>query len=537
MKNKILKTPMRIVPVTIIILIIVSLLFWMTSCTTSGGVPSEVKKYASDWPTANQNFSNTRAAVGSKINASNVSTLGVAWSLPIKGVSEWGAATTNPIILGNIVYFQDLKSNVYAVDFTTGKQLWVKEYNEDSGAPSGLSVGYGKIFAMKGHFEIVALDMKGNELWTSTISKDPNIGVDIQTTVYGDMVYVSSVPGLSNENFYKGGAFGVLYALDQKTGKIVWSFNTIDSKDIWGNPQVNSGGGSWYPPAIDTKTNIMYWPIGNPAPWPGTKEFPNGSSRPGPNLYTNSIVALNQSDGKLLWYNQVLPHDLFDYDLQISPILATLDISGTKTDIILAAGKMGRVYAIDKSTGKTLWETAVGTHQNDTLKVLPEGTTKVSPGPLGGVETSMAYSDGIVYVPVVNMVVEYTPSEFVAASFDFSTATGELVAIDAATGKILWDNKLDSLNVGAATVVNDLVFTSTFDGKIYAFNSKTGDKVWEYQAPGGINGWPAVKGDAIIFPVGMGKTPVLIAFKVGAASGQQAETTAPVGGEGKGFKQ
>jgi alcohol dehydrogenase (cytochrome c) len=198
---------------------------------------------------------------------------------------------------------------------------------------------------------------------------------------------------------------------------------------------------------------------------------------------------------------------------------------------------MGKVYAIDRNTGKTLWETAVGTHQNDTLKELPEGTTKVSPGPLGGVETNMAYSNGIVFVPVVNMVVEYTPSEFVATSFDFSTATGELVALDAATGKILWDNKLDSLNVGSATVVNDVVFTSTFNGKIYAFNNKTGEKVWEYQAPGGINGWPAVKGDTIIFPVGMGENPALIAFKIGAVGQSPTETTAPVGGAGKGFEQ
>ena len=149
----------------------------------------------------------------------------------------------------------------------------------------------------------------------------------------------------------------------------------------------------------------------------------------------------------------------------------------------------------------------------------------------------MAYADGIVYVPVVNMVVEYTPSEFVLSSFSFAGATGELVAIDAATGKILWDNKFDSLNVGAATVVNDLVFTATFDGKIYAFNNKSGEKVWEYQAPGGINGWPAVKGDTIIFPVGMGKTPELIAFKIGSSNRPPTETTAPAGGTGKGFSQ
>ena len=101
-------------------------------------------------------------------------------------------------------------------------------------------------------------------------------------------------------------------------------------------------------------------------------------------------------------------------------------------------------------------------------------------------------------------------------SFDLGAATGELVAIDAATGKILWDKKLDQMVVGAATVVNDLVFTSTYNGKIYAFDRKTGDEVWTYQAPGGINGWPAVSGDTIIFPVGVGQNPVLLALSLGA---------------------
>lgn len=536
--RKVMKTgKIKIKIITSMAVILTVSLFLSVSCISSKGIPAEVRKYSSDWPAANQNFSNTRAAVNSKINTSNISDLGLAWSFPIKGIGEWGAATTNPLILGNTIYFEDLKSNVYAVDLKTGKQIWIKEYNMDIAGPAGVSIGYGKIFAIKGHYEVAALDMKGNEIWSVNLSNNENIGIDIQTLAYGNKVFVSTVPGVSNENFYKGGSTGIIYALDEKTGKTLWSFDTVDSKDIWGNPAVNSGGGAWYPPAIDPDSEVMYWGIGNPAPWPGTSEFPNGSSRQGLNLYTNSVVALNINDGKLLWYNQVLPHDLFDYDLQTSPILATVTVNETKQDIVISAGKMGKVYAFDRKTGKTIWETRVGDHLNDDLKELPEGVTKVSPGPLGGVETCMAYADGIVYVPVVNMVVEYTPSEFVAKSFNFADAKGELVAINAADGKILWDVKLDSLNVGAATVVNDLVFTSTFNGKIYAFNAKTGEKVWEYQATGGINGWPAVKDDMIIFPVGMGKTPVLLAFKIGAAAEKSVETTIPSAGSGKGFKQ
>lgn len=207
------------------------------------------------------------------------------------------------------------------------------------------------------------------------------------------------------------------------------------------------------------------------------------------------------------------------------------------TDLAIGAGKMGKVVAMDRDSGKTIWSALVGTHQNDNLKVLPAGTTNVSPGPLGGVETLMAYSDGIVYVPVVDMTVKYTPGALDIKSFNLGTGKGELVALDAATGKMLWSKKFDSLDVGAATVVNDLVFTSTYNGKIYAFNKKTGEQVWTFQANGGINGWPAVSGDMILFPVGQGKNPLLLAFKIGANSVLPSASPLPTTAPGKGFQQ
>jgi glucose dehydrogenase len=498
-------------------------------------VPPEFARYATDWPMANHDYSNTREYLGAGIDSANVAKLGLAWSFPIKGISEWGAATTNPIILGNTVYFQDLKSNVYSVDLATGKQNWMKEYNQDIAGPNGLAIGWGKIFAQVGHYNLAGLTLSGVQIWSTTLAKN-NTGIDVQPSIYDHTVYTSSVPGINNEKFYLGGNVGTIYAVDELTGSLKWSFDTVDTADVWGNAGVNSGGGAWYPPAIDLVRKVMYWGIGNPAPWPGTKDFPNGTSRPGNNLYTSSLVALNQKDGKLLWYNQVAPHDLYDYDFQASPILASLKIAGKLTDIVIGAGKMGKVVAMDRDSGKTLWTTLVGTHLNYDLKVLPKGTTKVSPGPLGGVETMLAYSDGVVYAPNVDMTVEYTAEAFNAKSFNLAAGKGELTAIDAATGKILWVKFLDSLNVGAATVVNDLVFTSTFNGKIYAFNKKTGEQVWTYQAPGGINGWPAVTGDMIVFPVGEGKTPVLLGFKIGSGLAVPV-TPAATPATGKGFQQ
>jgi len=524
-----------------IILLIFSLLFWSVSCTTTTikGAPPEVSKYAKDWPLPNQNYESTREAQNSSISTKNISKLGISWAMPIKGISEWGAAATNPLILGNNVYLQDLKSNVYSIDFKTGKINWIKEVNKDIAGPAGVAVGYSKVFAVNGHFEIAAYDISnGNQIWSTDISGNENIGVDIQPLVYNNIVLVSSVPGISNENFYKGGAVGILYALDEATGKILWSFDTVDSKDIWGNPQVNSGGGAWYPPSIDTKTGMSYWGIGNAGPWPGTKEFPNGTSRPGPNLYSSSLVALDAS-GKLAWYNQVIAHDLFDYDFQVSPVIANVKINNASQDVIFGAGKMGKVVCFDKASGKTIWSTDVGVHKNDTLKEIPLGDTpiEVAPSPLGGVETLIAYSDGLVYAAVNDLTVQFTATEFVGTSFDFSKAKGELVAIDASTGSIVWTKNYNAFNVGAATVVNDLVFTSTYDGTIHALNKKSGEELWSYQASGPINGWPAVKADTIIFPVGMGKNPVLLAFKIGSNVQIPTETTAPSGGTGKGFQQ
>lgn len=477
------------------------------------GVPPEIIDARSSWPMANHDYSNTRATFDSKINSKNISTLSEAWSIPITGVSAWGAMTSNPIVFGDNIYFQDLKSNVYAVSLSKGSIIWRKDYNLDNLGPNGVSLGYGKIFAIKGHFEVVALDLNGKELWSTKLSERESLGIDIQTSVYNGLVIVSTVPGISNQNFYKGGDAGVIYALDQNTGKVKWSFDTVDSKDIWGNSTLNSGGGAWYPPAIDVLTGKMFFGIGNPAPFPGTKDFPNGSSRPGNNLYTDSLISLDGATGKLDWYRQVTPHDLFDYDFQVPPILVA---NGTGMNFVIGAGKAGKVVAFDRNSGQVLWQTKVGTHQNDELTTLPNTSTRVFPGPLGGVETPMAFADSVVYVPVVNLFADYTSSGLNAKTFNTAGGTGELNALDVKSGTILWRIPFMSAVYGGATVVNDLVLTATFDGTVYALRRSNGEIIWQYKAPGGINGWPAVIGDTLLIPVSLGKSPQLIALKLGA---------------------
>lgn len=543
-------------PLTILIaLIVIVMLLTITSCssqttttiytstqpptsappTTSipasaSAIPPEVIQYAADWPLPNMDYANTRATTTSTINAGNVNSLGVAWALPLPGHGIYGAASTTPIIMGNTVFFQDLGNNIFAIDLTTGAIKWKQLYNETNIGPNGIAVGWGKVFGSSDPYNIVALDMNtGAQIWKKQVSSQPTTGVDIQPGVYNNLVLISTVPGTGSGDFYTGGGFGTIYALDQATGNIVWSFNTVDSADIWGNKDVNSGGGAWYTPAVDIATGIVYWGIGNPAPWPGTTAFPNGSSRPGPNLYTDSMLALNSATGMLAWYTQANSHDNTDADFQISPILASANIGGKQQDIVIGAGKLGRVFAFNRQTGAILWITNVGTHLNDQLVNLPDTDTTVYPGIFGGVETPMAYANGIVYVPVVNLYAKFIPSTITGLQ-SFNEGTGELVAIEVSTGKILWDTPLKSMCFGGATVVNDLVFTATFDGMVYAFKAATGEQVWSYQESGPVNAWLSVAGDTLLVPVGLGSPfPVLQAFKLGATAPNV--TMMPLNGE------
>jgi glucose dehydrogenase len=479
------------------------------------GYPPEVIRYARDWPLPHKDYGSTRTTFDSAIGLSNVASLEIAWTLPIKARGNFGAMATNPLILGDRIYLQDLECGVHCIDLASGRPVWQRPVGVSNLGPNGVAVGWDKVFAIKAPYEVAAYDMRtGADLWTRRISERETEGLDIQVLAYDGLIFVSTVPGTGHTDFYSGGVAGVLHALDQDTGKVIWKFDTADSPDIWGNPGINSGGGAWYPPSIDTETGIIYWSTGNPAPWPGTPEFPNASSRPGQNLYCDCVLAMDHRSGRLLWYNQVLPHDLFDLDMQNSVVLSEADIDGKRLQIVIAAGKMGYVYALDRQTGKTIWSTPVGRHHNDDLLELPEGITRVMPSVLGGVLTPIGCAEGQVFIPVNNLEAAFTPSGMVPESLDVMKGTGEFAALEISSGKILWQHDLDSLCLGAATIVNDLVFTSTFNGKVYAYNRRTGEHAWTTQAPGGINGWPAVNGNTVVIPVGVGENPQLVAYRL-----------------------
>jgi outer membrane protein assembly factor BamB len=470
----------------------------------------------------NVDTSSTRY-VGGPIDSANVASLKVAWRLALTAKSEYGSYSSAPVISDGVIYSQDLDSNVQAIDLSTGKVLWSKAFNSPDQGPNGLVVQGGRVYGATTSAAFALDEKTGGLLWSVTLARNEHEGIDMAPGYHDGIVYVATVPGNATQ-FYKGEGVGILWALDGATGRKLWHFDTAP-ENLWAQAHVNinSGGGLWYTPSFDSQ-GYMYIGVANPGPFPGTNEFPWGSSRPGPDLYTDSIVKLNATTGALQWYYQLTPHDLYDWDLQDSPILAT--VGGRQ--LVIGAGKGGVVVALDAATGKLVWKRAVGIHNghdNDDLYAMRHEYSKlklpetVYPGLLGGVIAPMASNGTTVFVPVVNHPVTITSQ---AENQENVPGGGELVAIDIATGAVRWTHKLAAPAFGAVTAVNDIVFATTFEGALYAFDASSGSVAWQTQLPAGTNTGVAVEGDTLIAPAGAAlsasQTAELTAYRLPAGT-------------------
>lgn len=467
-------------------------------------VPPELTQYANDWPTPQGNIRNQRAAANATIRSSNVASLEVAWSFPIKASSGSGGMTATPLIAGQTVYVQDMMSNVFALDRASGQVIWETDFNAATEGPNGVAIGYGMIYGATGdNREVFALDARtGKEVWRTILSGNTREGIDMAPAVYNGVVYVSTVPG-NSKAFYSGGARGVLFALDASTGEHLWEFYTTDA-DLWGNPSVNSGGGSWYPPAI-ADDGTLYWDIANPAPFEETSingtPAVNGATRPGPNLYTDCMVRL-APNGQLQWYYQANRHDIQDHDLQQSPVLVHVENNGQPYDVVLGSGKLGQVIAVEATSGNMIWTTKVGQHNAwDDAEWFPPGQTITSqPAVIGGVESPIAYADNTVFVPVFNGTTTWTQYGLDPSGLNLADSTGELVALNILDGTVKWDVQLPAASVSAATVANDVVFAGGLDGIVRAYATADGSLLWSAQTDAGLNAPLAVAGDLLIVP-------------------------------------
>jgi outer membrane protein assembly factor BamB len=495
-----------------------------SNASTAG--TSDNPAVARAWTLPGADLQNTRD-VASPINSSNVSQLGVAWTVPITAPALPGGYATTPVVVHGVVYLQDLDSNVMAIQLTTGKVLWTHNYNSPNAGPDGVNVVNGTVYTATASAAVALDAATGTQLWSRTLTRNATEGIDMAPGYNKGTVYVSTVPSnLANPN--PPGDEGVLWALNAQTGAPEWSWDEVQNGDLWGNPAVNSGAGLWYPPSFDSQGNI-YVGVANPAPPGGAPGYPWGTSRPGPNLYTDSVVKLSPH-GKVLWYYQLTPHDLYDHDMQNSPILTFAD----GRPVVIDGGKGGIMIELDAHTGQLLWSRPVGVHNghdNDGLLTeflsptspmpLP-ATVTVEPGDVGGMETELGSNGATTFAAVTDLSTTYGSESGPDDSnigARLAAATGEMVAVDQDTGNITWDDQLPSVPFGGASITNDVVFTTTFNGYLYALDTATGAILLKTPLSAGTDAPVTIDHGYVIVgaAVMLSKTqqPLIIAYKLG----------------------
>jgi glucose dehydrogenase len=504
------------------------------ACSVKSAAASAV---SAGWTLPGGNLANTRD-VASPITSSNVSTLGVAWCVPVESTGVAKAAgledgySATPVVVNGVVYTQDIESNVMAIQLATGKVLWTHNYNSVNGGPDGVNVVGGTVYAATDSAAVALSAATGRQLWSRTLIGNDLEGIDMAPGYNDGTVYVSTVPVNPNKGQYLGGAKSTLWALNAATGAPEWSWDEV--QNLWGNPGLNSGGGLWDPPSFDAQGNL-YIGIANPGPigqsgWP--KGYPWGTSRPGPDLYTDSVVKLSPQ-GKLLWYYQLTPHDLFDWDLQNSPVLTTAN----GQQVVIDGGKAGILIELNAQTGKLLWKLPVGVHSGPSnAGLITENATPTSPialpakfelepGVFGGVESQLATNGSTTFAAVNNLGVPLSVKGVTESGKAFDAAipraTGEMIAVNQDTGKIEWDDKLPSTPYGAAAVTNNVVFTTTYSGDLYAFNATTGAILLKTPLSAQTNTPVAIAGDYVLTGAAVPSLTahnqaLIIAYKLGA---------------------
>jgi glucose dehydrogenase len=503
------KSTRRICPSAVCI-VVASLIAAAGVTLTSAAAASTTQ---ASWPYSNGNLANTRVATGSTISLANVSQLKEIWSFKLKGKAAkndagTGTLAANPIVVNGVVYMQDLRCDVFALSLATGKLIWEYVVNkpEVSGpGPNGVAVVDGMVYGASPK-EVFALDATtGKKLWIDKKLLTKGQGTfGIQPQVADGRVYLASQYG-------SGPGGGVLLALNATNGALLWRFDTLTHADKGVQAVGLGSGGAWETPLVGTDGTVTFG-IGNPY-----QTAANAIAHPSKQLYTDSDVNLNAATGRLNWYYQGVPNDFKDYDMQTSPISA----SASGVPVVLGGGKMGYVYEMNAATGKLLWKTPVGQHNghdNDSLKALHHDLKltapyTILPGSIGGILTNLALSGNTVYVATCDVSITAT-SLTQPVGNKAGKQGGEVEALNLTTGKVEWDTKVKGLPLGAATVSNNLVLTTILFGnsklvqsRLLAFNRDTGAIVFNQVLPETTNAPIAIAGKTVIVPAGGPKAP------------------------------
>ena len=474
----------------------------------------------------NGNYEQTRFYPSSQINKNNVSKLKVAWIFQTEVVESM---ETTPIVVNDVMYVTTSFNHVYALNAGTGKEIW--HYKHKMGpittyccGPNnrGVAVYDNMVYMGTLDAQLVALDARdGSLVWKSQIA-EPELG-------YSETMAPTAVNGkiLIGTNGGEYGIRGFVKAYDAKSGNLLWTFHSIptNSVGVWathdatgrnmlrdiaaekealkrlGDPYKTLGGGVWQNPAVDLKTNRVFFVVGNPSP------DLDGSIRPGDNLYTNSLVAVDLDTGNYVCHFQYIAHDVWDLDA-VSPVILTdvKDKSGNTIPGALHAGKTGHVYVHNRDDCSLIrYSDAMVPQEN--MWVLPtKDGARMLPGANGGVEWSPMTIDaklGLTYAINLHQPMTYHvestpyPGGKLWLGGAFKVIPGErqygnITAVDYNTGKIKWQVDTEQPMIGGImATAGGLVFTGEGNGTFSALDSANGRKLWSFQAGAGVNAPPS----------------------------------------------
>jgi quinohemoprotein ethanol dehydrogenase len=509
-----------------------------------------------DWVLHNFDLAGTRFSTLDQITTSNVKSLAPRWLFQ-HGVIDGVSNQTTPVVVAGTMYVTDARGSVYALDAADGHLLWTFDVTNliGGGAKEGYifrnrGVGYadGVVYTAAGSF-LFALDAKtGKPISTFGKNGQASVILDVVKQRYPEVTnaislgyWFTTAPLVHNGVLYIGSTRseshipgGHVLAVDAKTGKVLWHFNTIpqDEKDqgwaiagpTWVGGERN-GGGIWETPSIDPELGLLYVAVANP--------FGDSTKRIGTNLFSCSIIALTLNTGTLKWYYQQTHHDVWDFDSGNQPVLFDMQVRGQRVKALAEASKNGFLYILNRETGQPVHpipETAVPTETTrageqmwptqpiprdaagkpmqpvspilpvdvppDRLERFKLAPTFAPPGP--NQIRAPGTEGGANYGPI-----SYSPRTgfLYVNGIDSPTnigrpAKGYFSAFDPTTGEMAWQKSFDGWGqAGSVVTAGGLVFVGTGSnvaGYFFAFDAKTGELLWKFNTGSGVFSSPSV---------------------------------------------
>ncbi len=479
----------------------------------------------SNWAIYGHDYTNQRYSPLAQITTANVGSLKMAWMFQT-GISRLGSFENSPTVVDGVMYVTTPYNTAMAVDARTGQQIWRYEHKPSITAPiyccgpnnRGVAISGNSVFMGTLDARLVALDSKtGAVKWDVEVA-DPEAGYSL--TLAPLIVDNFVIVGSSGAEY---GIRGFVKAYNKDDGKLAWTFYTLPDKGWEGNFSEKTGegedlkrdiaaekaamaqysdawkrgGGSvWMTPAYDPASHNIFFAVGNPSP------DLDGTVRPGDNLYTESIVAVDARTGEYKWHYQEVPHDVWDFDATSPPVIVKLKNGKTA---VAEAGKTAFVYVLDAETGKLIRKSEeFNRHENYFVQPTAEGV-RMLPGANGGSEwspTAVNPNLGYMYVlgleQPMNYITHSAPLEkgklWLGSAFKAVPGEkqfGTFTAINLNTGKRAWQVKTDQPMIGGAlATAGNLVFTGEGNGHFNAYDARTGKTLWSFTGGAGCNAPP-----------------------------------------------